>query len=309
MLGLSLIVRHVGPRPVVFVALPLEFAGAAIAAGSAIGSHGARRGIVAVAAIGAVVLAAAATPMGLLASALVLVECDAIAADARRAPRSPRRRVNVAWHARLTPRALPVLVVWRALGATIVPAALPAIVLFAGTTLVVRNNELTGLAAARAVACGVSLAASALLAGLSTSLVSRRQASQWLRALPQTSAQRVITDAIAFATLGAVLATAGVVVSSVGGLLALAFLPFVACVAVAANRRGVKKPSSATSETMLWGWTTSIVIAIWPVLWLALLPLTVGAFVIACRRDRAARSSRWLAMHHDLAGDPMWMAR
>jgi hypothetical protein len=309
MLGLSALVRHVGPAPVVLVALPLEFAGAAIAAGSGIGSHGIRRGIILVAAIGAIGLAAAGTALALIASGLLLVACDAVAADAQRAPRPPRRRTNVAWHTHLTPRALPVLVVWRALGATVVSAALPAIVLFAGTTLVVRNNELEGLAAARAVACGVSLAVSACLASLATSLVARRQASQWLRALPQSSARRVGLDAVALAIPGAVLALAAMAVSPVGGLLALAFVPFVACVAVAANRRGVKKPSSATSETMMWGWTTSIVIAIWPMLWLALPPLLAGAFVVACRRDRAARSSRWLAMHHDLAGDPMWMTR
>ena len=92
----------------------------------------------------------------------------------------------------------------------------------------------------------------------------------------------------------------------VGAAVAVAaLLPLLALRAAAAMRRGGESRSAASGPVLVEGAFASGLMALIP--WLGLAALAVIPFALrsAIQRERALKVTRWSALHHVAAGDPL----
>jgi hypothetical protein len=189
--------------------------------------------------------------------------------------------------------------------------AFAAIPFAAGYALVRNNPDLPAILAGRGARLAGTVAVAVLVARAVDRLALLRPPWPWARSLPWTARRRVLADATALALLGAPGALAsgwihGLAVFAVTA----ASVPFLALRGAAALRRSLDEPSPPSGAILAEGAFVAALLALAPWLALAVLALLPWALAAAVRRERDLRVSRWAAMHHLAAGDPLsWRAR
>lgn len=231
---------------------------------------------------------------------VVIAELVAGGLPARRAA-TPRRGQAA--------RGLSLRIALRALGPRTVVAYLAAALPIGAMLLFRANNELDASVAAGAVRLGGGIAVTALLAALAEPMAVRRPAWPWARSLPWSARGRVAHDvAMLFGTCLPLLVTAAwVEPSSLPPLCGLTGL--LAIRAAGALRRAPERRTGAAGEVLAEGAFLAAWVALVPLLAWLLAGLIPVALRLAAERERSQRVSRWLALHHQAAGDPLsWSA-
>jgi hypothetical protein len=242
---------------------------------------------------------------GLVVAALLLAVSDRLGGAPAAKP-SPLR-VPAATRLPLA-EAVALRVAAPALPAALLLAAVP---LAAGYALVRNNPDLPPLLGTRGARLAGAMAIAVVVARAADRLTRLRPPWPWSRSLPWSSRRRVLADVVVLAGLAApcVLASAllhGAAVGAVAG----AAVPLVAARGAAAIRRGHDAASPPSGAILAESAFVAALLALVPWLGLAALAAIPWAVADAARRERELRVSRWAALHHLAAGDPLsWRTR
>ena len=262
-------------------------------------------------ALGAIAISIASTPTSIVV-AIVLIACALampgdVAAPARR--RSTWRwRIRSRRTSRMSGMTVWRRILWRGIGLRrLIGCALIPLLICAYAYFITTNNpQLDAGEAASVVRWSGGIAVAFMASALANVVLISRQPWPWSRSLPWSAGDRVLADAH---VIGAMVVVIPVLLLPVGVLAALetaAIVPLAALLGASAVRAGGSRQSGAAGETLLVVGVAAILVALWPIVALLELALSVPAYRWAVRRDRNLRGSRWLELHHDAESDPLW---
>jgi len=257
--------------------------------------------------ISAGILTVAGGLPGLVAAAAILVAADRVSGPLR-AGRTELRRLAAPAAGALRPvPSIPfdARIAWRALGGRIVSAFVAPAIVLGFCALFLRNNTLSASVAGGGARFGGLLAAAVLMAGIAADLGSSRPVWPWARSLPWSSSRRALLDALFLAGHAIPVVLAVALLDASAALPVLIAVPLVASRASGALRYAHAMRVGVYGVVLAEGFAVAGAIALLPwasLLALAAVPLALRA---AARRDRDQNVSRWIALHHQAAGDPL----
>jgi hypothetical protein len=278
---------------------------AALALGSALAPSPRKAAALALG-LAAAVAALALGAVGLVAAALLVAVSDRLGGAPAAKPLPLRASRFSRWPLPL-PEAIAVRVVAPALSSAYALAVVP---LGAAYALAVNNPELPPLLAARGARLGGVLAVAIVVARACDRLALQRPPWPWARSLPWSSQRRILADAtvLAAVSLPAAIASAWLHGPSAAAVAAAA-TPVLALRGAGSLRRPADAPPPA-GAVLGEGAFVAAVLALRPWLAVAALAAAPWALAAAARRERELRVSRWAALHHLAAGDPLsWRTR
>lgn len=200
---------------------------------------------------------------------------------------------------------LPLVVGWRALRWRVLLAFPLAAAVLGGCHLFVSNNAMSPRGSAAAVGIGSGLAATLVLAGLSSVLSARRPFWPWARSLPWTAGRRVGLDAVFLGLHAAPVIPVAALMDLRGALIASSLIPLLSLRAATAMRTGTSDVAGAAGRVAWEGFNASCLVGVLP--WMALGALAAVPFALrlAAREERRLKVTRWSALHHRASGDPL----
>ena len=247
-------------------------------------------------------LAAIGSLTSLLVAVVLVVIADRACGSLTPSRGAPRWRL-------LTGVPLSAVIAWRALRWRTLGAFAAPLIGLVMTGLFLRNNPLSPMAEAAAGRFGGALATSVLLAGLGAEMSVRRPVWPWARSLPWSASRRVIDDALFLSVHALPFVLFGAIRDPLAAAAVLAILPLLSLRAAGALRYAHRIRIGAGGAILAEGFAAAGVIALLPwsaALFLAAIPLVLRR---AAARDRDQKVSRWIALHHQAAGDPLsWKA-
>jgi hypothetical protein len=161
----------------------------------------------------------------------------------------------------------------------------------------------------RTAAFGGAMSVAIFLAGTAYQIAVRRPVWPWVRSLPWSAKQRILSDGafLAVHALPMVLMTAQI--DGAGALLVAAAVPLLSLRAAAHVRR-IPERRSGPVQLLAEGFAVAGAGALIPwaaLLWLLGLPVVLRA---AARTETRQKVTRWLELHHTSAGDSLsWSGR
>jgi hypothetical protein len=224
------------------------------------------------------------------------------------------RRANVSRSAmprRSSATAIWIRASWRAMRLEgIAAAAVLPIILGSYAHFIARNNSGIERSTVETVTrVAGALAVAAFTATLANTLLRTRQPWPWARSLPWSCARRVMIDAIVLGAPMVIVPLGLWHVSAFSALVVACLLPLGAASGASALRLAMRRQTGAAGETTLVMLTAGAAIVISP--WFALVALGATPFVLllGAHRERDEVATRWSELHHDAAGDPVWLGR
>lgn len=286
-----------GGSPWRLAALPIF----GLALGTAL-APSARRGVVLPLGIAAAAVALEGEGGAILTSLALLAAADRVAGTLPAVKSRPERREG-----RLPfPERMALRAAWGGLPAALVAAALP----MAAGYAFLRNNDLPPDLAGLGARLAGAFTAATLVGSMADRLAVFRPPWPWARSLPWSAARRVGADAAVLAAFAAPSALATAFLDPWSGAAVACVIPLAALRGAAAVRRDGSRRTPASGPVLAEGAFGSAALALVPWLALAALAAVPWALRHAVRRERDVRVSRWAALHHLAAGDPLsWRER
>ncbi|MBI3449310.1 MAG: hypothetical protein HY049_10395 [Acidobacteria bacterium] len=202
------------------------------------------------------------------------------------------------------------VIAWRAVGFRTATALAIPIMVLGLAALFLANNAVTPAVASGAVRFGGLLAAAILMSGVAAEMGLRRPVWPWARSLPWSSSRRVAADALFLGVPALPLVLVAAVLDPPAALAVLATTPLLALRAASALRRAQSLRIGAMGVILVEGFVVAGLAGLVPwgaLLFAAATPLALRA---AARAERELPVSRWIALHHAAAGDPLsWSAK
>jgi hypothetical protein len=195
------------------------------------------------------------------------------------------------------------LIALRATGWKFVPLYLLSFVILILSQLFILNNRVTGRLASAAVRFGGMLSIVVFVALLAGVLSVRRPPWPWVRSLPRSSRQRVISDALFLGIPSLSLVAVVIALDVWAGLPVLLSLPLLAVRAAANMRRSPELRSGPALVIGLEGGLLAFGLALIPLLSFVLLAALPFALTGASNLEQKFKVSRWTELHHLAAGD------
>jgi len=258
-----------------------------------------RRPITAPLGILACVLCASGTAAFLgLGVGLILV------ADQLSGPIVPVRKSR-RYHRPLKGFSLLTILSWRAGRLKIVSPYLFSILVLLASSLFLRNNSLNPRLISSAARFGGTLCLTVFLAILANILAVKRPPWPWLRSLPMSSSQRILSDSLFLAAHVSILLIPIFMIHRQSIFAGAAFIPVAAARTAGLVRQARELRSGAAGTLLLEGSIAALFLSLWP--WAAILFLVCAppAFLDAVRKEQNQRVSLWLEIHHLAAGDSL----
>jgi hypothetical protein len=200
---------------------------------------------------------------------------------------------------------LPTAVAGRAVG----PKILISYALSGGVLVLMlaflRNNPVSGPTAIAAARLGGTLALAVFLAGAASILAAKRPPWPLARTWPRSARRRVLADALFLALPAVPLLIPIGLIEPRAVPAAAACLPLLGLRAAAAVRLDPELRFGAWAKVLAEGAFAAAVVCFEPLTSIAFLLLAGPALRAAARLDKRQKVSRWLALHHLSAGDPL----
>lgn len=262
-----------------------------------------RAWVFAPAAVAAAWLAATGGGAEMLAAAALVVLADRLA--------GPMGRIVTSrpWRP-LPPSAFAWGVSRRALGPGSLLEASLALLPVGAAALFAANNDFSAPLEARVIRLAGVLGATVAVAVLAERLAARRPPWPWERTLPRSARDRVRADAVVLGAAACVPPALAAALDPLAGIVAAAFVPWIALRGAAAMRRQRGSRTLAAGPIFLEGSLVSLASAVAP--WVAPVALAgvVWALRVAERAEKERSVSHWIALHHDVRGDSLsWSGR
>ncbi len=194
---------------------------------------------------------------------------------------------------------------WRAVRLKLASPYVCSIPVFLAITLFLRNNSLSPRLISSAARFGGTLCQGVFLAILANILAVKRPPWPWLRSLPLSSSQRILSDSFFLAAHASVLLIPVFMIHWRSIVAVAALIPVAALRTAGVIRQAPRLRAGATGTLLLEGWIASLLLSLWSwtaVIFLAAVPV---AFVDAVRKEQNQRVSLWLEVHHLAAGDSL----
>jgi hypothetical protein len=232
------------------------------------------------------------------AGAALLIAADRAAGPLKRSPR------NLLFVLKGRNPALPYLISMRAVGARFIPLYLMSFVVLILSRLFVLNNRVDGALESAAIRFGGTASLVVFLSLLASFLAARRPPWPWIRSLPSSARERIVTDAVFLAIPSLSLVAVTAALSPTAAPAILAALPWLSIRAAAHMRRSPDLRSGPSLAILLEGLFAAIALSLAWWSCLALLAASLPALTWASRLEQRVKVSRWTELHHLTTGDP-----
>jgi hypothetical protein len=262
-----------------------------------------RRSITAPLGILACVLCASGTPIFIALGIGLILVTDQLSGPIMPVRKSRRYRRFLKGLSLLT------ILNWRAVRLRLALPYVYSLPVFLAITLFLRNNSLSPRLISSAARFGGTLCLAVFLAILAHILAVRRPPWPWLRSLPLSSSQRVLSDSLFLAAHALVLLIPIFMIHRRSIFAVAALIPVAALRSAGAIRQARQLRSGAIGTLLLEGFIVSLFLSLWS--WTAVI-LIAGApiaFLDAVRREQNQKVSLWLEIHHFAAGDSLSLSQ
>jgi hypothetical protein len=194
---------------------------------------------------------------------------------------------------------------WRAVRLKIIWPYLFSILVLLAIALFLRNNSLNPRLISSAVRFWGTLCLAVFLAILANILAVKRPPWPWVRSLPLSSLQRILSDSIFLAAHASILLIPIFVIHKQSIVPVAAFVPAAAARAAGIIRQARELRSGAAGTLLLEGSAAALCLSLWS--WTALFFLACAplALLDAVRKEQNQKVSLWLEIHHLAAGDSL----
>jgi hypothetical protein len=194
---------------------------------------------------------------------------------------------------------------WRAVRLKVGLPYLFSILVLLASSLFLRNNSLSPRLISSAVRFGGTLCLAVFLAILANMMAVKRPPWPWLRSLPLSSSQRILSDSLFLAAHTSILLIPFFVIHKPSVVPVAAFIPVAAARTSGLIRQARELRSGAAGRLLLEGSIAALFLSLWS--WTAILFLVCAppTFLDAVRKEQNQRVSLWLEIHHLAAGDSL----